>query len=345
MRGKRLTCPCATRASFLLSTPLLATLLLVPAPSALAQTETIEEVVVTGSRIPRTDLDGVAPVTIYTEADIDRTGATSIGQLLREIPSVSGGAQTTQINNGGGGTMQISLRGMGAVRTLVLLNGRRVVSSVSSGAGTAVDLNTIPTSIIQRIEVLKDGASAVYGSDAIAGVVNIITKNDFEGFELSAYLGDTTRGGGSRGQLDLVAGGRGDGNNWLFVASTTDEEEIEVADREWSQVPLFQAAGDIIFLGSSAPPWGRYRAFSEEAGQRDCNGDGMIDAGTNCDLTVGPEYGDFRRFDYFGGDSYNYAPANYQRQPNHRWSLFVLRRNGTRPLVERWNPGQRVRRR
>ena len=332
MRGKRSTCPRATRATLLLSTPMLAVLLLAPAPSALAQTETIEEVVVTGSRIPRTDLDGVAPVTIYTEADIDRTGATSIGQLLREIPSVSGGAQTTQINNGGGGTMQISLRGMGAVRTLVLLNGRRVVSSVSSGAGTAVDLNTIPTSIIQRIEVLKDGASAVYGSDAVAGVVNIITKNDFEGFELSAYLGDTTRGGGSRGQLDLVAGGRGDGNNWLFVGSTTDEEEIEVEDREWAQVPLFQAAGDIIFLGSSAPPWGRYRAFSEEAGQRDCNGDGMIDADTNCDLTIGPEYGDFRRFDYFGGDSYNYAPSNYQRQPNHRWSLSFFGETVLDPL-------------
>ena len=139
MRGERLIYPRATRATLLLSTPMLATLLLAPAPSALAQTETIEEVVVTGSRIPRTDLDGVAPVTIYTEADIDRTGATSIGQLLREIPSVAGGAQTTQINNGGGGTMQISLRGMGSVRTLVLLNGRRVVSSVSSGAGTAVD--------------------------------------------------------------------------------------------------------------------------------------------------------------------------------------------------------------
>lgn len=324
MRGKRFTYVRASRATLLLSTPVLAMLLLAPAPSALAQTETIEEVVVTGSRIPRTDLDGVAPVTIYTEADIDRTGATSIGQLLREIPSVSGGAQTTQINNGGGGTMQISLRGMGSVRTLVLLNGRRVVSSVSSGAGTAVDLNTIPTSVIQRIEVLKDGASAVYGSDAVAGVVNIITKNDFEGFELSAYLGDTTRGGGSRAQYDLVAGGRGDGNNWLFVASTTDEEEVEVADREWAQVPLFQAAGDIIFLGSSAPPWGRYRGFSEEAAQRDCNGDGTVAADASCDLTLGPEYGSFRRFDYFGGDSYNYAPANYQRQPNHRWSLSLF---------------------
>ena len=296
-----------------------------PTGAAWAEEEAgIEEVVVTGSRIPRADLEGVAPVTVYTAEDIDRSGATSIGQLLREIPSVAGSAQTTQINNGGGGVMQVSLRGMGAVRTLVLLNGRRVTSSVGDGASTSVDLNTIPTSIIERVEVLKDGASAVYGSDAVAGVVNVITKKAHEGFEVSAYWGDTTRGGGSRAQVDLVAGGSGNGNSWLFVASTTDEEEIEVGDREWSDTPLFAASGDVIFLGSSAPPWGRYRSFNEVAANRDCNGDGALSAMTNCDLTIGPEYGDFRRFDYFGGDSYNYAPANYQRQPNHRWSLSLF---------------------
>ena len=282
----------------------------------------IEEVVVTGSRIARADIEGVAPVTVYTSVDIDRSGATSIGQLLREMPSVSGGAQTTQVNNGGGGTMQISLRGLGAVRTLVLMNGRRVTASVDSGAdGIAVDLNTIPTSIIERIEVLKDGASAAYGSDAIAGVVNIITKQGYDGFELSTYYGDATEGGGARKQIDLVTGGSGDDNNWLFVGSYTDEQEIEVTDREWSSVPLFQAAGDIIFLGSSAPPWGRYRSFSEMSAGRDCNGDGALGE-NNCDLTLGPEYGsEFRTFNYFGGDSYNYAPSNYQRQPNERWSL------------------------
>ena len=297
--------------------------------------ERIEEVIVTGSRIPRSDLDGVAPVTVYTAADIDRSGATSIGQILREIPSVAGGAQTTQVNNGGGGIMQISLRGMGAVRTLVLLNGRRVTASVDSGAnGISVDLNTIPTSVIKRIEVLKDGASAVYGSDAIAGVVNIITKKNHEGFELSTYWGDTTRGGGSRAQVDLVAGGGGEDNNWLFVASTTDEEQIEVTDRKWAMTPLFYAAGDVIFLGSSAPPWGRYRSFTEAAANRDCNGDGTIGT-NNCDLTLGPEYGsDFRTFNYFGGDSYNYAPANYQRQPNHRWSLSFFGETGLGALTD-----------
>ena len=293
----------------------------------------VEEVVVTGSRIPRSDLEGVAPVAIYTAADIDRSGATSIGQLLREIPSVAGGAQTTQINNAGGGTMQISLRGLGAVRTLVLLNGRRVTSSVDEGAnGISVDLNTIPTSIIERVEVLKDGASAAYGSDAVAGVVNIITRKDFNGFELSTYWGDTTRGGGARGQVDIVAGGGSEDNRWLFVASHTDEEEINVTDRKWALQPLFQASGEVIFLGSSAPPWGRYRSFNEQAADRDCNGDGTLSATTNCDLTLGPEYGDFRGFNYFGGDSYNYAPANYQRQPNQRWSFSFFAETGVEML-------------
>ena len=314
--GNTLTRSCLVVGALLLAAP----------QSALAQEQQqqaeIEEVLVTGSRVPRADLEGVAPVTVYTAADIDRSGATSIGQILREMPSVAGGAQTTQINNGGSGIMQISLRGMGAVRTLVLLNGRRVTSSVNDGAnGISVDLNTIPTAIIERIEVLKDGASAAYGSDAVAGVVNIITKKGHKGFELSTYYGDTSRGGGSRTQVDLVAGGGDDDSNWLFTASTTDEEEIEVSDRDWADTPLFYAAGEVIFLGSSAPPWGRYRGFTEQAANRDCNGDGMVGEG-NCDLTYGPEYAsDFRTFDYFGGDSYNYAPANYQRQPNQRWSL------------------------
>ena len=285
-----------------------------------AEFSQIEEVIVTGSRIARTDLEGVAPVTIYTSVDIDRSGATSIGQLLREMPSVSGGAQTTSINNGGNGTMQISLRGLGSVRTLVLLNGRRVTASVSDGAAINVDLNTIPVSIIERVEVLKDGASAAYGSDAVAGVVNIITKKGYDGFEFTTYFGDTTEGGGSRRQFDLVTGGSGVDNSWIFVGSYTDEEEIEVTDRDWAEVPLFAAAGDVIFLGSSAPPWGRYRSFSEADANRDCNGDGSL-GDNNCDLTLGPDYGGFRTFNYFGGDSYNYAPANYQRQPNERWSL------------------------
>ncbi|MCE2391162.1 MAG: TonB-dependent receptor [Proteobacteria bacterium] len=291
-----------------------------PAQEPPSGPEAVEAITVTGSRIPRKDLEAAAPVTVLSREEIDRSGATSIGQLLRELPSVAGQAQTTQANNGGAGTQQISLRGLGSVRTLVLLNGRRLPPSVDSGAAVpAVDLNTLPTLAIERVEVLKDGASAIYGSDAVAGVVNLITRRNFEGVELNAGYGDTDRGGGSKRELGLVAGGGSETANWMFVGQYTDEEEIEVTDRDWATVPLFVSNGEVIFLGSTAPPWGRYRSFGEADAGRDCNGDGVLEG--NCDLTLGPEYGaGFRRFDYFGGDSYNYAPSNYQRQPNERWN-------------------------
>ena len=268
----------------------------------------IEEIHVTGSRISRKELEVAAPITIYTQADIKRSGVTNVGQLLRELPSVHGQADTTQVNNGGGGTMQISLRGLEAVRTLVLMNGRRLPPSVDEGAdGTAVDLSTIPLQMIERVEVLKDGASAIYGSDAVAGVVNVITR-DFHGFEVSAYYGDSTQGGGETQELSLLVGDSTANSRWTFYAQYADAEEVEVSDRSWAEVPLASFLGNVIFLGSSAPPWGRYR--------------GITTPGFDCvDCTRGPEFGDFRTFDYFGGDSYNFAPANYQRVPAERWQL------------------------
>jgi len=167
--------------------------------------------------VPRKDLEAAAPITVFTREEIDRSGATSIGQMLRELPSVAGQADTSSVNNGGGGTLQISLRGIGAVRTLVLLNGRRLPTSVDEGAdGIAVDLNTLPTSIVERIEVVKDGSSAVYGADAIAGVVNVITRRGFEGVELRGYYGEASRGGGTKRELSFTTGGITEESNWVF---------------------------------------------------------------------------------------------------------------------------------
>lgn len=273
--------------------------------------EEVEEIVVTGTRIERKELEVAAPIAIYTIEDIQRTGVTSVGALLREIPSVHGGADTTQVNNGGGGTMRVSLRGLQSKRTLILMNGRRLPPNVDEGAdGIAVDLNTIPVSMIERVEVLKDGASAIYGSDAVAGVVNIITRQ-YDGLEISAFYGDT-HAGGERQELSLVTGGTGD-TNWTFSAIYTDESEIEVADRHWARVPLSPVFGGPLFIGSSAPPWGNY-AIDPDTEGFDCGEDGAC--------TLGPEFGDeFREFSFFGGDSYNFAPANYQRIPNERWSV------------------------
>src|SRR5205823_10880463 len=138
--------------------------------------------VVTGSRIRRKDLTTPAPVAVLTREQFEASGKVTIGDFLQTLPE-QGNAPNFQLNNGGAtysadGATRVNLRNLGVTRTLVLVNGRRVVPS-GLGASSSVDLNTIPTAAVDRIEVLKDGASAVYGSDAIAGVVNIITMKSF----------------------------------------------------------------------------------------------------------------------------------------------------------------------
>ena len=147
----------------------------------------LEEVVVTGSRIRRADLEGFNPVSVIDRDMIDTQSRVSIGDVLQRMPFSAGAAVNTGVNNGGSGAVNFSLRGLGSERTLVLINGRRAVAS-GLGANAVVDLNNIPPTMIQRIEVLKDGASAVYGSDAVAGVVNIITRQDYDGAELNLSL-------------------------------------------------------------------------------------------------------------------------------------------------------------
>ena len=158
------------------------------------QATTLDRIQVTGSRIRQVDAETSSPILSIDRAQLEQTGLTSVGDVLFNITSSDGGAlrNITTSTNGSDGTQNISLRGLGATRTLVLVNGRRWVSQ---GDGT-VDLNTIPIAVVERIEVLKDGASAVYGSDAIAGVVNVITRRDFEGGEARAYLGQDTKGDG-----------------------------------------------------------------------------------------------------------------------------------------------------
>lgn len=273
----------------------------------------LEEVVVTGSRIIKSDLEGPSPVQVLDSEYIASSGQTSVGQLLREIPSVAGGAQTTQVNYNGDGTNQLSLRGLGSTRTLVLMNGRRLPPSTtglsSTSISSAVDLNTIPVSIVERIEVIKDGASAIYGSDAVAGVVNIISRRDFPGLSVNVQTGITQEGDGARNMFDITFGDKNEDSAFSFFAGYVDEQAICACDREWAATPLAYYGGEVIFLGSTAPPWGRY-VFSQN--------------GKEFDLTRGPEYGDFRPFSFFGGDSYNFAPVNHQRQPSTRWSVMFF---------------------
>lgn len=161
--------------------------------SATPANATIETVQVTGSHIRGTELSGVGPVTVIDAEAIASSGAVSVETLLQRMPAAAGAAGS-QSNNfwtgSGNGATQINLRGLGVNRTLVLLNGRRVVNG-GTGANNSVDLNIVPVALIERIEVLKDGASAIYGADAVAGVVNIITKQELNGIEASTRYGRT----------------------------------------------------------------------------------------------------------------------------------------------------------
>lgn len=266
----------------------------------------IEEVMVTGSRIARADLEGSNPVTVITRDQILRTGAPNFGEVLQNLPSSAGGAVNTGVNNGGSGAIRFSLRGLGTQRTLVLINGKRAVAS-GLGANSSVDLNNIPSGIIERVEVLKDGASAVYGSDAIAGVVNIITRSDYEGAEWSSEFGQTSESDGDQTKHEFTLGTSSDKGNFVVSGYWAKQEPIWAGDRDYSKEeiwyhpywdPTGQASG-----GSSAPPWGNYLGSD---GNR---------------YTRGPEFLDSWRLRDGQTDAYNYAPANYTQTPNERWGF------------------------
>lgn len=162
-----------------------------------ASAEQVERIEVTGSRIKRNDLEGAAPIDVINREEIAKSGFSNLQQLLERTPVAGTGTFSTRGNNQdstANGGAAISLRGFGSDATLVLINGRRVAVSAFAEniANSFVDINSIPVSAIERIEILKDGASAVYGSDAVAGVVNIIMRKDFDGIELSVSHGGTT---------------------------------------------------------------------------------------------------------------------------------------------------------
>ncbi|MBW3138287.1 TonB-dependent receptor domain-containing protein [Ferrimonas balearica] len=265
----------------------------------------VERIEVTGSRIKRTDLEGANPVTVVDQADIERMSVTNVGDLLQNLSSSAGAAVNTQTNNGGDSSVRFSLRGLGSERTLVLINGRRVVAG-GGGANGSVDLNTIPVSIIKRVEVLKDGASAVYGSDAIAGVVNIITKNDFEGFEVKAEYGETSEGDGEQKSIDVLFGAASDKGNVVLAMGYSDQKSIFMGDRAFSEYELRAFPdGSTEQGGSSAPPWGNMDGF---------DGD---------NVTQGPEFGDWRPYNG-STDSYNYNPVNYLQTPSSKRYVNVF---------------------
>ncbi|WGG52625.1 TonB-dependent siderophore receptor [Rugamonas sp. DEMB1] len=250
----------------------------------------MERVEITGSNIKRIAQEGVSPMTLISKEDIQRSGATSVLDVLRNLPSVGGNGR----DFGGGndfrnGASTATLRGM---PTLILLNGNRlpVSGSDDSNGFTSVDLNMLPLAAIERIEVLKDGASAIYGTDAVGGVINFIMRQNYQGVDLNASYGATTLGGGDVRKLS-VAGGFGDRAtqkfNLTYAAMVEDTKRIKGTERDWANHIDFGARGGLQYANV-------YGAHGTDAGTLSIGGNRFADpeclAGSKLPYPSGAEW-------------------------------------------------------
>jgi iron complex outermembrane recepter protein len=231
------------------------------APQVVAAEAAVERIEVTGSHIKRTDMEGASPMAVLTAEDIARSGAQDISQLLSKLPVAGSGTFSTQGNNSddtANGGAAVSLRGLGADSTLVLLNGRRIaVSSFAKSIDTAfVDINSIPISAVKRIDIVKDGASATYGSDAIAGVINIILKKDFEGFEVNGKVAENVEDGGGQQSGSILFGTEADNgkSHTTVIFDYFKENETLFGDRDYSKSANQTANGGSDFRSSAGNP-------------------------------------------------------------------------------------------
>ena len=280
-----------------------------------AKADTVETVVVTGSRIPQVGLTATSPVTSLGAKDIKLDGANSIGNLLSTLPSVVNDGDGQTVNNGSVGVATIDLRNLGTKRTLVLVDGKRLVAA---DASLNVDTNQIPATMIDRIEVLTGGASAVYGSDAVAGVVNIILKKDFQGIEADSQASLTDHGDGLIHDSSMILGVSSDNGkgNVTIYGEFMHRDPVSEADRDFSAHALAATNytgcatpathfGGFCFSGSGTIAEGRIKSASL-AGPT---------AGTSTMFTPG---GGIAAYD---GRTFNFAPFQQLQTQGQRYSF------------------------
>ena len=193
----------------------------------------VEEVVVTGSRIATSEFTGAQPVVVIDQESIARTAELTISDVIREIPINVAGSNYERSGSSAGGTSEVSLRGIGSARTLVLIDGKRVPGNPKTG-GTIANLNILPTAALERVEILTDGASAVYGSDAIGGVVNLITKKDYDGITISATTSSPDLPGGEEESFSIVGGFSNEDSRVLWTYEHQQRDIIYMTDREYT---------------------------------------------------------------------------------------------------------------
>lgn len=211
-------------------------------PCAIAEEskEDIEELVVVGSLIRQSDYKTISPVKTYNRELISESGLNTPADLLQGVGVTGGGAQINNafggyVTAGGPGANTISLRGLGASRTLVLINGRRLAPGGTRGEVVSSDLNVLPNALVDRIEVLKDGASSIYGSDAISGVINVVTRNDLDGFTIEGDFNDPTEGEGEQTRLSISGGMSEEDFSISGSFEIYERKELNLQHRDWTR--------------------------------------------------------------------------------------------------------------
>jgi iron complex outermembrane receptor protein len=295
----------------------------------------VEEVVITGSKIKRTTNTESQYVVSITAADMKLTGEVSVADALRSSTLNSLGSFRESSGSSAQSNATFNLRGAGAARTAILINGRRTVGSPSLGGGGSVNLNLIPMSFVERIDIVADGASAVYGSDAVTGVVNVILKKGYDGVQLSGRYGDRSKDDGSEHGFNLLVGAQGDKGSVTFGLEMDKRDAVFDKDRDFTKARYSDLDGDgyitgyaetegISFYATSLinPNYDPAIPYSESDPSswyvhpgNNCVDDGAFQGPMKSDLVFGPDTG------FYCG--YAYANVSANRASMERINSFV----------------------
>jgi len=273
----------------------------------------LDTITVTGSRVRRVEQETASPVLVVDRKAIEKTGKMTIGEIVNELPSISGAPVTAAVNNGGGtGAATADVRGLGSQRTLVLIDGHRP-------GPTPVDLNSIPLDLVERIEVLTEGSSTVYGSDAIGGVINFIMRKNYNGAEYTASYGESGRHDSERKGQSFMFGQSGDKGNVSAGVEYNKFDAVPAGNRAFSANALYHTYGSIVTSGSSRTPNGRIflPPGSSVQAHFGCSSVTRI-AGTS-----GTSLADYRCFNS-ATDKFNFQPFNVILTPQERTNAFAL---------------------
>ena len=322
-----------------------ASLMAAPAMAQDAQEDdSVDDIVVTGSRIVRQDYVANSPIVTVSQEDFQATGSVNIDTLINDLPQFTPAANASSNNPSAGGQANVQLRGLGTGRTLVLLNGRRVVPS---NASSVVDLNILPTPLISSIETITGGASSTYGSDAVAGVLNFLLNNDFEGVQLDFQYGESDRNDAGTDSVSLTVGGDlADGRGHAVLSlGYSNRELLYNRDRDFAAIGGFSGAsplGSTVFEGTNLPSQAVVASFITGATNTNTfgfNNNGTLFAYQGARDFVSPGGSDYEGFRTPGPLQqadfiYNTAGLNYMILPQTRYNAFASASYEINPAAE-----------